>query len=148
MIAGAAGIGGIHGPWYNAIPSTAQHKDAARQFIADAIAHNAMGIEAPLRLAATNSACQSYLGVPGDENFQPLMATLRCPRPTTGRSIPTIGNWSAKLSCPRFIVPSSARTTLRTGSSKRLPWCVTSTTLAAPIATLFSKFGDDNRGPQ
>jgi len=86
MIAGPAGIAGIPGPWYNVIPSTSQHKDAARQFIAFAIAHNGLGIEAPLGLAATNSAYASYTDKPGYEHFGPLLATLSAPA-TKGRPI-------------------------------------------------------------
>lgn len=86
MIAGPAGIAGIPGPWYNVIPSTSQHKDAARQFVAYAIAHNALGIEAPLGLAATNSAYASYTDKPGYEHFGPLIATLSAPA-TKGRPI-------------------------------------------------------------
>ncbi len=86
MIGGPAGIAGIPGPWYNVIPTTSQHKDAARQFVAYAIAHNALGIEAPLGLAATNSAYASYMGKPGYEHFGPLMATLSAPA-TKGRPL-------------------------------------------------------------
>ncbi|WP_055047186.1 ABC transporter substrate-binding protein [Devosia sp. A16] len=86
MIAGPAGIAGIPGPWYNVIPSTSEHKDAARQFVTYAIAHNALGIEAPLGLAATNSAYASYADKPGYEHFGPLMATLAAPA-TKGRPI-------------------------------------------------------------
>ncbi len=86
MIAGSAGVAGIPGPWYNVIPSTSQHKDAAKKFIAYAIAHNALGIEAPLGLAATNSAYQSYMDKPGYEHFGPLMATLSAPA-TKGRPL-------------------------------------------------------------
>jgi ABC-type glycerol-3-phosphate transport system substrate-binding protein len=86
MIGGTAGIAGIPGPWYNVIPSTSQNKDAAKKFIAYAIAHNALGIEAPLGLAATNSAYESYMGKPGYEHFGPLMATLSAPA-TKGRPL-------------------------------------------------------------
>lgn len=86
MIGGPSGVAGIPGPWYNVIPSTSQHKDAARQFIAYAIAHNALGIEAPLGLAATNSAYASYTDKPGYEHFGPLLATLSAPA-TKGRPI-------------------------------------------------------------
>lgn len=86
MIGGPAGVAGIPGPWYNVIPSTSEHKDAARQFIAYAIAHNALGIEAPLGLAATNSAYASYTDKPGYEHFGPLLATLSAPA-TKGRPI-------------------------------------------------------------
>lgn len=88
MIAGPAGVAGIPGPWYNVIPSTSQNKEEARQFIAYAIAHNAMGIEAPLGLAATNSAYSSYAGTEGYEHFAPLMETLAAPA-TRGRPIDT-----------------------------------------------------------
>jgi ABC-type glycerol-3-phosphate transport system substrate-binding protein len=86
MIGGPAGVAGIPGPWYNVIPSTSQHKDAARQFIAFAVANNALGIEAPLGLAATNSAYASYADKPGYEHFGPLLATLSAPA-TKGRPI-------------------------------------------------------------
>jgi len=86
MIGGPAGVAGIPGPWYNVIPSTSGHKDAARQFIAFAVAHNALGIEAPLGLAATNSAYASYIDKPGYEHFGPLLATLSAPA-TKGRPI-------------------------------------------------------------
>lgn len=86
MIGGPAGVAGIPGPWYNVIPSTSEHKDAARQFIAFAVAHNALGIEAPLGLAATNSAYNSYTDKPGYEHFGPLLATLSAPA-TKGRPI-------------------------------------------------------------
>ncbi|MBL8593913.1 MAG: extracellular solute-binding protein, partial [Devosia sp.] len=86
MIGGTAGVAGIPGPWYNVIPSTSQHKDAARQFIAYQIAHNALGIEAPLGLAATNSAYASYMGKPGYEHFGPLLDTLSAPA-TKGRPL-------------------------------------------------------------
>lgn len=86
MIAGEAGVAGIPGPWYNVIPSTSEHKDAARQFVSYAIAHNALGIEAPLGLAAANSAYESYMDQPGYEHFGPLLATLAAPA-TRGRPI-------------------------------------------------------------
>ncbi len=86
MIGGTAGVAGIPGPWYNVVPSTSQRKDAARQFIAYQIAHNALGIEAPLGLAATNSAYASYMGKPGYEHFGPLLDTLSAPA-TKGRPL-------------------------------------------------------------
>ena len=86
MIAGSAGIAGIPGPWYNVIPKGAANKDGAMKFVAYAIAHNAMGIEAPLGLAATNSAFKSYMGKPGYEHFGPLLATLSAPA-TQGRPL-------------------------------------------------------------
>lgn len=86
MLAGSAGIAGIPGPWYNVIPSTAANKEAAAQFIAYAFANNAMGIEAPLGLAAANSAYESYMGQAGYEHFGPLLETLGGPA-TMGRPI-------------------------------------------------------------
>jgi ABC-type glycerol-3-phosphate transport system substrate-binding protein len=86
MLAGSAGIAGIPGPWYNVIPSTAANKEAARQFIAYAFANNAMGIDAPLGLAAANSAYESYIGQEGYEHFGPLLETLGGPA-TMGRPI-------------------------------------------------------------
>jgi ABC-type glycerol-3-phosphate transport system substrate-binding protein len=86
MIAGSVGIAAIPGPWYNVIPSTSQNKDAARQFISYLVAHNALGIEAPLGLAATNSAYESYMEEPGYEHFGPLMETLSAPA-TKGRPL-------------------------------------------------------------
>ncbi|OWW05402.1 sugar ABC transporter substrate-binding protein [Rhizobium sp. R72] len=84
MLAGDAGIAAIPGPWYNVVPSTSQHKDAAKKFIAFSIANNALGIEAPLGLAATNSAYSSYASKPGYEHFTPLLETLGAPA-TQGR---------------------------------------------------------------
>lgn len=84
MLAGSAGVAAIPGPWYNVVPSTAKNKDAAKKFIAYTNAHNALGIEAALGLAATNSAYRSYVGKPGYEHFTPLLATLGAPA-TQGR---------------------------------------------------------------
>lgn len=86
MLAGDAGIASIPGPWYNVVPSTSQHKEAAKKFIAFAVAHNALGIEAPLGLAATNSAYRSYSGKAGYEHFPALLETLSAPA-TQGRPI-------------------------------------------------------------
>ena len=86
MLAGDAGVAGIPGPWYNVIPKNAEHKDAAKKFVAYAIAHNALGIEAPLGLAATNSAFKSYMGKPGYEHFGPLLDTLGA-KATQGRPL-------------------------------------------------------------
>lgn len=76
MIAGSAGIAAIPGPWFNVIPKTSDKKDLAKQFIAYAIKHNNMGIEAPLALAATNSAYEQYADQAGFEHFGPLLTTL------------------------------------------------------------------------
>jgi ABC-type glycerol-3-phosphate transport system substrate-binding protein len=90
MIAGAAGIAAIPGPWYNIIPVTAPNKDLARQYVAFAIANNALGIEAPLGLAARNSAYASYADKPDFEHFKPLLATLGAAS-TKGR--PMVAEW-------------------------------------------------------
>jgi ABC-type glycerol-3-phosphate transport system substrate-binding protein len=90
MIGGSAGVAGIPGPWYNIIPLTAPNKDLARQYIAFAIANNEMGIEAPLGLAARNSAYASYADKPGFEHFEPLIATLGAAA-TKGR--PLVAEW-------------------------------------------------------
>lgn len=86
MIAGEAGVAGIPGPWFNVIPTTAANKDEARQFVAFAIANNAMGIEAPLGLAAANSAYEQFQGQVGFEHFGPLLETLGAPA-TQGRPL-------------------------------------------------------------
>ncbi|MBX7134991.1 MAG: sugar ABC transporter substrate-binding protein [Fimbriimonadaceae bacterium] len=90
MIAGDAGVAAITGPWYNIVPMTSTHKDEAKQFVAYAFAHNALGIQAPLGLAASNSAYASYEDKPGYEHFRPLLATLAAPA-TKGR--PLVTQW-------------------------------------------------------
>ena len=90
MIGGDAGIAAIPGPWYNIVPSTSQHKDEAKKFIAYAFAHNALGIQAPLGLAASNAAYASYEDKAGYEHFKPLLATLGAPA-TKGR--PLVAQW-------------------------------------------------------
>ena len=90
MIAGDAGIGAIPGPWYNIVPKTGAHKDLAKQFVAYAFKNNVLGIEAPLGLAAANSAYKAYQDKPGFENFAPLLSTLAGPA-TKGR--PMVANW-------------------------------------------------------
>lgn len=90
MIAGSAGVAGIPGPWYNIIPVTAPNKDLARQYVAFAIENNALGIEAPLGLAARNSAYASYADKPGFEHFGPLLETLGASA-TKGR--PLVAEW-------------------------------------------------------
>ena len=90
MIGGSAGVAAIPGPWYNIVPTTSQHKDEAKQFVAYAFAHNALGIEAPLGLAAANSAYTSYQDKAGFEHFKPLLATLAAPA-TKGR--PLVAKW-------------------------------------------------------
>lgn len=86
MLAGDADVAAVPGPWYNVVPLTSRHKDAAKKFIAFAIANNALGIEAPLGLAATNSAYRSYADKQGYEHFTPLLETLGAPA-TRGRPL-------------------------------------------------------------
>ena len=90
MIGGTAGVAGIPGPWYNIVPVTAPNKELARKYVAFAIANNAMGIEAPLGLAARNSAYASYADKPGFEHFHSLLETLGAPA-TKGR--PLVAEW-------------------------------------------------------
>ena len=90
MIAGEAGIAGIPGPWYNVIPSTGENIDLAKQFVKFAYDNNVLGIEAPLGLAARNSAYAEYEGQEGFEAFTPLLQTLGGPA-TQGR--PLVENW-------------------------------------------------------
>lgn len=84
MIAGPGGIAAIPGPWYNVIPNDSPHADLAKQYIAYAYEHNAMGIDAPLGLAARTSAYEQFQDKAGYEAFTPLLTTLNAPA-TTGR---------------------------------------------------------------
>jgi len=91
MIAGPGGVGAIPGPWYNIIPSTAQNKELAKQFIQFAYENNALGLDAPLGLAARISAYDSYANKEGFEHFNPLIDTLNAPQ-TIGRPLVTTWN--------------------------------------------------------
>ncbi len=90
MIGGSAGVGATPGPWYNMVPSTAANKEVAKQFVQFAYENNALGIEAPLGLAARISAYEQYSGQEGFEHFNPLIETLNAPQ-TIGR--PLVANW-------------------------------------------------------
>jgi ABC-type glycerol-3-phosphate transport system substrate-binding protein len=90
MIAGEAGIGAIPGPWYNVIPSSGQNIELAKQFVKFAYDNNVLGIEAPLGLAARNSAYEAYADQEGFEHFTPLLETLGGPA-TMGR--PLVPEW-------------------------------------------------------
>jgi len=90
MIAGDAGIGAVPGPYYNMIPITSKHQDVALEFIQYAYEHNDLGMTAPLGLAATKAAYETYMNEPGYEYIKPLMDTLDAPQ-TAGR--PVIENW-------------------------------------------------------
>jgi len=84
MIAGPGGIAAIPGPWYNVVPNDSPHPDLAKQYIKYAYDHNALGIDAPLGLAARTSAYEQFQDKPGYEAFKPLLTTLNAPA-TTGR---------------------------------------------------------------
>lgn len=84
MIGGPGGVAAIPGPWYNVIPNDSPHADLAKKYIKYAYDHNAMGIDAPLGLAARTSAYQQFQDKAGYEAFKPLLATLNAPA-TTGR---------------------------------------------------------------
>lgn len=90
MIGGSAGVGAIPGPWYNMVPSTSANKEVAKQFVQFAYENNALGIEAPLGLAARKSAYEQYAGQEGFEHFGPLIETLNAPQ-TIGR--PLVPQW-------------------------------------------------------
>lgn len=90
MIAGEAGIGAVPGPWYNIVPKTSANKEVAMQFVQYLYEHNALGIEAPLGLAARLSAYESYADEPGFESLNPLITTLNAPQ-TLGR--PLVVDW-------------------------------------------------------
>lgn len=90
MIGGEAGVAGIPGPWYNIIPTTSQNKDLARDYIAYAYEHNALGIESTTGLAARISAYEAFADREGFEHFPALVATLNAPA-TRGR--PLISEW-------------------------------------------------------
>jgi len=91
MIAGPGGIGAITGPWFNIIPTTSVNKDVAKQFIQFAFENNAMGLDAPLGLAARISAYDSYADKKGFEHFGPLIETLNASQ-TKGRPMVTYWN--------------------------------------------------------
>lgn len=84
MIAGPGGVAAIPGPWYNVIPSGSPHADLAKQYVKYAYDHNALGIDAPLGLAARTSAYEEFQDKSGYEAFKPLLTTLNAPA-THGR---------------------------------------------------------------
>jgi ABC-type glycerol-3-phosphate transport system substrate-binding protein len=90
MIAGPAGVAGIPGPWYNIVPSGSQNVEVAKQFVQFLYEHNALGIEAPLGLAARQSAYEQYEDQEGFEHFGPLIETLNADQ-TAGR--PLVAEW-------------------------------------------------------
>lgn len=90
MIAGEGGVGAIPGPWYNVIPSTSENIDLAKQFVQFAYENNELGINAPLGLAARNSAYAAYADQEGFEHFGPLVETLGA-EATMGR--PLVPEW-------------------------------------------------------
>ena len=90
MIGGSGGVGAIPGPWYNMIPTTGKNKEVAKQFVKFAYENNVLGIEAPLGLAARQSAYAGYADKKGFEHFNPLIETLSA-KQTIGR--PLVKNW-------------------------------------------------------
>ncbi|MCY4540661.1 MAG: extracellular solute-binding protein [Chloroflexi bacterium] len=90
MIAGPGGVGAIPGPWFNIVPKTSENKELALELVQYLYDNNAMGIEAPLGLAARKSAYASYADVEGFENLKPLLETLDSPQ-TIGR--PAVADW-------------------------------------------------------
>lgn len=91
MIGGPGGVGAIPGPWYNIIPTTSVNKDVAKQFVQFAYENNALGLDAPLGLAARISAYELYADKAGFEHFGPLIETLNAPQ-TIGRPMVTYWN--------------------------------------------------------
>jgi ABC-type glycerol-3-phosphate transport system substrate-binding protein len=90
MIGGPGGVGAIPGPWYNIVPSSGNNVEVAKEFVSYLYEHNAMGIEAPLGLAARISAYEEYAGQEGFEHFEPLIETLNAEQ-TSGR--PLVPEW-------------------------------------------------------
>ena len=84
MIAGPGGVAAIPGPWYNIVPSTGENIEVAKQFVQFAYDNNALGISAPLGLAARDSAYAQFADQDGFEHFDPLLQTLGAPG-TVGR---------------------------------------------------------------
>jgi ABC-type glycerol-3-phosphate transport system substrate-binding protein len=76
MIAGAAGVAGIPGPWYLSVPAKAKNADLATQFLKFSYDHNALAIESSLGLAARKSAFAKYAHRPGYQHFGALLTTL------------------------------------------------------------------------
>ena len=90
MIAGPGGIGAIPGPWFNIVPKTSENKELALELVQYLYDNNAMGIEAPLGLAARKSAFAAYADQEGFENLNPLLQTLDSAQ-TIGR--PSVADW-------------------------------------------------------
>jgi ABC-type glycerol-3-phosphate transport system substrate-binding protein len=90
MIAGTAGIAGIPGPFYLAIPAAGGKRDLALRFIRFAYDNNALGIQSALGLAARKSAFAEYQDKPGYESFKPLLETLSA---AATRSRPKTPKW-------------------------------------------------------
>ena len=90
MVAGPGGVGAIPGPWFNIVPKTSENKALALELVQYLYDNNALGIEAPLGLAARKSAYAQYADVEGFENLNPLLETLDSPQ-TIGR--PAVADW-------------------------------------------------------
>ncbi|MDQ1012058.1 multiple sugar transport system substrate-binding protein [Streptomyces sp. V4I23] len=90
MIAGAAGIAGVPGPWYLSVPQATKKADLATEFVQFCYDNNALGIQSSLGLAARVSAFEEYQDKPGHEHFKPLVQTLSSP---ATRSRPATPKW-------------------------------------------------------
>lgn len=82
MIGGAAGVGGVPGPWYLSAPAKGARTDLATEFIQFAYDRNALAVESDLGLAARKSALEEYAEKPGYEHFGALLTTLSGPATT------------------------------------------------------------------
>lgn len=90
MIGGPGGVAAIPGPWYNIVPASGDNVEVAKQFVKFLYDHNELGINAPLGLAARDSAYAQFADQEGFEHFGPLVETLGAPA-TVGR--PLVSNW-------------------------------------------------------
>jgi ABC-type glycerol-3-phosphate transport system substrate-binding protein len=90
MIGGPGGVAAIPGPWYNIVPASGDNVEVAKQFVKFLDDHNELGINAPLGLAARDSAYAQFADQEGFEHFGPLVETLGAPA-TVGR--PLVSNW-------------------------------------------------------
>lgn len=80
MISGAGGVGAVPGAWYLAAPSAGDQQEAASDFIAYAIEHNALSADTSLGLVARKSAFEARAGEEGFENYGALLETLEAPQ--------------------------------------------------------------------
>jgi ABC-type glycerol-3-phosphate transport system substrate-binding protein len=79
MIGGKAGIAGIPGPWYLAVPEKGKQNELATSFLKFSYDHNELAVQSSLGLAARKSAFVHYENQPKYANFKPLLKTLSAP---------------------------------------------------------------------